>query len=90
MQGRVLQREGYITRVRKNAVQVLVPAFGLEGPVYLDVLNEGEGAPELEYDTEAMTLNVVTTKEVCCATQHRLGCVDPKPCRQPYFASLIE
>eukprot|EP00730_Choanoeca_flexa_P007158 TRINITY_DN12289_c0_g2_i1.p1 TRINITY_DN12289_c0_g2~~TRINITY_DN12289_c0_g2_i1.p1 ORF type:complete len:726 (+),score=172.14 TRINITY_DN12289_c0_g2_i1:2-2179(+) len=61
--GRVLQREGYITRVRKNAVQVLVPAFGLEGPVYLDVAQEGKTAPQLEYDTEAMTLTATAEGE---------------------------
>lgn len=33
---RVLDEEGYILFVRKNALQILIPKYGLEGTVYLD------------------------------------------------------
>ena len=58
-----MQREGYITRVRKNAVHVLVPTFGLEGPVYFDPVKDAP-APVLKYDTEAMTLTVSAADKV--------------------------
>ena len=30
-----MDEEGYILFVRKNAIQILIPKFGLEGTVYL-------------------------------------------------------
>lgn len=33
---RVLDEEGYVLFVRKNALQILIPKYGLEGTVYLD------------------------------------------------------
>jgi exosome complex exonuclease DIS3/RRP44 len=33
---RVQDEEAYILFVRKNAVQVLIPKYGLEGTIYLD------------------------------------------------------
>eukprot|EP00049_Salpingoeca_infusionum_P001523 m.48938 g.48938 ORF g.48938 m.48938 type:complete len:1097 (-) comp11071_c0_seq2:2033-5323(-) len=44
--GKFTFARGYITRVRKNAVQVLVPHFGLEGPIYFEAasaLNDDNG-----------------------------------------------
>lgn len=32
---RILDEQGYILFVRKNAIQVLIPKYGLEGTVYL-------------------------------------------------------
>eukprot|EP00043_Microstomoeca_roanoka_P009859 m.93937 g.93937 ORF g.93937 m.93937 type:complete len:220 (-) comp14712_c2_seq8:346-1005(-) len=51
---------GYITRVRKNAIQVLVPTFGVEGPVYFDPLNADAEAPALKFDAEHLTLTVTS------------------------------
>ena len=31
-----MDEEGYILFVRKNALQILIPKYGLEGTVYLD------------------------------------------------------
>ena len=36
MQGKEIVTEGFVMRVRKNAVSVMCPRYGLEGPVYLD------------------------------------------------------
>lgn len=33
--GRTQEEDGYILFVRKNALQVLIPKFGLEGTIYL-------------------------------------------------------
>ncbi|KAI8129308.1 hypothetical protein FF38_13008 [Lucilia cuprina] len=38
--GKVQHEEGYILFVRKNALQVLIPKFGLEGTVYLNSLKD--------------------------------------------------
>ena len=37
---RVLDEQGYILFVRKNAIQVLIPKYGLEGTVYLSEDNK--------------------------------------------------
>lgn len=33
--GRTQEEDGYILFIRKNALQVLIPKFGLEGTIYL-------------------------------------------------------
>jgi len=38
--GRTTTEEGYITRVRANGFMVLVPKYGIEGPVFLAAHNE--------------------------------------------------
>ena len=43
--------------VRKNAVNILVPHYGLEGPLYFDI-PDAEQQPELQYDPDKMTLKV--------------------------------
>ncbi|EDQ90882.1 uncharacterized protein MONBRDRAFT_35038 [Monosiga brevicollis MX1] len=53
---RTTHEEAYIIRVRKNAIAVLVPAYGLEGRVYFDAA-DGQ-APELSYDENKMALTV--------------------------------
>lgn len=50
---RVLDEEGYILFVRKNALQILIPKYGLEGTVYLD------DEKAFVYDEE------VRTKQIC-------------------------
>ncbi|XP_075146089.1 exosome complex exonuclease RRP44-like protein Dis3 [Haematobia irritans] len=38
--GKVQDEEGYILFVRKNALQVLIPKFGLEGTIFLNALKD--------------------------------------------------
>ena len=35
-QGKEILAEGFIMRIRKNAIAVMCPRYGMEGPVYLD------------------------------------------------------
>ena len=52
--GKLVDEQGYIISVRKNAIQVLIPKYGLEGTVFLD--RDCEGNPVsgnlLNYDEE--------------------------------------
>ena len=41
---RVQDEEAFVVRVRKNAISVLVPRYGLEGPVYLQPREGGSTA----------------------------------------------
>jgi len=50
---RVCDEEGYVMFVRKNALQVLIPKYGLEGTVYLSKKKESEGL--FKFDEEALT-----------------------------------
>ena len=46
---KVQEEDGYILFVRKNALQILIPKFGLEGTLYLS--KKGESAPvTFKYD----------------------------------------
>ncbi|KAK2185620.1 hypothetical protein NP493_229g01009 [Ridgeia piscesae] len=49
---RTVDEEGYILFVRKNAIQILIPKFGLEGTVYLV---EQKGASLFTYNEEENT-----------------------------------
>ncbi|XP_061397184.1 exosome complex exonuclease RRP44 [Musca vetustissima] len=40
--GKVQDEEGYILFVRKNALQILIPKFGLEGTIYLNALKDDQ------------------------------------------------
>lgn len=46
--------EGYILFVRKNALQILIPKFGLEGTLYLSKKGE-ESKVKFIYDEEEHT-----------------------------------
>ncbi|XP_067948007.1 exosome complex exonuclease RRP44-like [Watersipora subatra] len=50
---RDLLEEGYVLTVRKNALQVLIPKYGLEGTLYVD-----RGDIKSSYDEEACTQTV--------------------------------
>ena len=56
-QNHTTQREGFVLGVRKNAVNVLVPHYGLEGPLYFDA-PDADQQPVLSYDPDKMTLQV--------------------------------
>lgn len=46
----ILNEEGYVLFVRKNAIVVLIPKFGLEGMVFFDT--KDKAAPSLAFDEE--------------------------------------
>jgi len=56
-QDKVVVEEAFVIRVRKNAVSVLVPRFGIEGPIHLDRAGDGP-VPSLRYDPELSSLAV--------------------------------
>eukprot|EP00055_Hartaetosiga_balthica_P010541 m.45317 g.45317 ORF g.45317 m.45317 type:complete len:1019 (+) comp7213_c0_seq1:34-3090(+) len=61
---------GYVTRVLKNAVQVLIPHFGVEGPVYFDPIDveNTELHPKLKFDEDRLTLTISVGDEVTTLT----------------------
>lgn len=52
----VLNEEGFVLFVRKNAIIVLIPKFGLEGMVFFDT--KEKTGPNLVFDEEGPTLTV--------------------------------
>ena len=64
----IVNEEGFILFVRKNAIIVLIPKFGLEGTVFFD--NKDKTGPKLVFDEEvnappnfSQCLNGVGTKK---------------------------
>ncbi|KAM9319486.1 exosome complex exonuclease RRP44 [Gastrophryne carolinensis] len=55
----ILNEEGYILFVRKNAIVVLIPKFGLEGTVFFDERDRVK--PKLVYNDEIPSLMVENT-----------------------------
>lgn len=53
----MIDEEGYILFVRKNALQILIPKYGLEGTVYLDDVKA------FIYDEEVRTEQVLQSSE---------------------------
>lgn len=53
----VLNEEGFVLFVRKNAIIVLIPKFGLEGTVFFE--NKDKTGPNLVYNEEGPTLTVL-------------------------------
>lgn len=53
----ILNEEGFVLFVRKNAVIVLIPKFGLEGTVFFE--SKDKTGPTLVYDDEGPTLTVL-------------------------------
>ena len=51
---RVTDEDGYILFVRKNALQVLIPKYGLEGTVFLPD-NKNKLEAKFDFDEEAST-----------------------------------
>uniref|UniRef100_A0A672GXR6 Exosome complex exonuclease RRP44 n=1 Tax=Salarias fasciatus TaxID=181472 RepID=A0A672GXR6_SALFA len=52
----ILNEEGFVLFVRKNAIIVLIPKFGLEGTVFFD--SKDKTAPNIVFDEEGPTLTV--------------------------------
>uniref|UniRef100_A0A3P9M311 Exosome complex exonuclease RRP44 n=1 Tax=Oryzias latipes TaxID=8090 RepID=A0A3P9M311_ORYLA len=55
----ILNEEGFVLFVRKNAIIVLIPKFGLEGTVFFD--SKDKAGPSLVFDEEGPTLKVEQT-----------------------------
>uniref|UniRef100_UPI003AAC6BD3 exosome complex exonuclease RRP44 n=1 Tax=Centroberyx gerrardi TaxID=166262 RepID=UPI003AAC6BD3 len=53
----ILNEEGFILFVRKNAIIVLIPKFGLEGTVFFD--GKDKSGPNLIFDEEGPSLTVL-------------------------------
>lgn len=52
----ILNEEGFILFVRKNAIIVLIPKFGLEGTVFFE--NKDKPSPKLIFNEEVPSLCV--------------------------------
>ncbi|XP_012678882.2 exosome complex exonuclease RRP44 [Clupea harengus] len=52
----ILNEEGFILFVRKNAIIVLIPKFGLEGTVFFE--NKDKPSPKMTFNEEVPTLTV--------------------------------
>uniref|UniRef100_A0A9J8BSZ9 Exosome complex exonuclease RRP44 n=1 Tax=Cyprinus carpio carpio TaxID=630221 RepID=A0A9J8BSZ9_CYPCA len=52
----IINEEGFILFVRKNAIIILIPKFGMEGAVFFD--NKDKPSPHLIFDSEGPTLKV--------------------------------
>lgn len=57
---RICDEEGYIMFVRKNALQVLIPKYGLEGTVYLSKKKEAQGLFKFDEETLTQTYGDIT------------------------------
>ncbi|NWZ43982.1 RRP44 exonuclease, partial [Brachypodius atriceps] len=55
----VVNEDAYILFVRKNAIVVLIPKYGLEGTVFFE--EKDKPAPKLEYNSEVPSLTVEDT-----------------------------
>ncbi|CAD7093571.1 unnamed protein product [Hermetia illucens] len=57
--GKTQEEEGYVLFVRKNALQILVPKFGLEGTIYLNIPKDNSrhkpGAPVFVFNKDEHT-----------------------------------
>ncbi len=58
---RVMDEAGYILFVRKNAIQVLIPKFGLEGTIYVA---DNKGKSMFTYNEEVGTALNTYNEEV--------------------------
>ncbi|XP_076839145.1 exosome complex exonuclease RRP44 [Brachyhypopomus gauderio] len=52
----ILNEEGFVLFVRKNAIIILIPKFGLEGTVFFE--NKDKPGPRLSFDSEGPSLTV--------------------------------
>uniref|UniRef100_A0A672TPA5 Protein DIS3 homolog n=1 Tax=Strigops habroptila TaxID=2489341 RepID=A0A672TPA5_STRHB len=55
----VVNEDAYILFVRKNAIVVLIPKYGLEGTVFFE--EKGKPTPKLDYNNEVPSLTVEDT-----------------------------
>lgn len=51
---KVQHEEGYVLYVRKNALQILIPKYGLEGTIYLTPPNDKKAEVTFIYNEEVV------------------------------------
>lgn len=57
---KVQKEEGYVLYVRKNALQILIPKYGLEGTIYLTPPNDKKAEVAFIYNEEVVfALNLI-------------------------------
>jgi len=50
--GRVRDEDGYVLFVKKNALQILIPKYGLEGTLFVSGRKDLKDAPKFNYDEQ--------------------------------------
>lgn len=68
----ILNEEGFVLFVRKNAIIILIPKFGLEGTVFFDT--KDKSAPNLVFD-EAVWIQVFVLLEHQQSVCLRVSCM---------------
>lgn len=69
---RVQDEDAYILSVRQNALQVLIPKYGLEGSIYLNNKADGSeeslktSAPTFIYNPDVSVLLLSCHSSICC------------------------
>lgn len=53
----MVNEDGFILFVRKNAIIILIPKFGLEGTVFFE--NKDKPSPHLSFDSEVLMNNYI-------------------------------
>ena len=93
---RVQDEDGYVLFVRKNALQILIPKYGLEGTLFLNASEKG-AASLFTYDEEVKSLCVCLSLSLIPKSQLFLClfvCLSLSPLSlwlfvcHPYFLSL--
>uniref|UniRef100_A0A673K993 Protein DIS3 homolog n=1 Tax=Sinocyclocheilus rhinocerous TaxID=307959 RepID=A0A673K993_9TELE len=68
----IINEEGFILFVRKNAIIILIPKFGLEGAVFFD--NKDKPSPHLSFDSEIPGVSVPVPESEPEAKKPKLDC----------------
>lgn len=62
--GKVQDEEGYVLYVRKNALQVLIPKYGLEGTIYLTLTGDkNQTEVKFVYNEEVLDKSIIFQKK---------------------------
>uniref|UniRef100_A0A8C1DDY0 Protein DIS3 homolog n=1 Tax=Cyprinus carpio carpio TaxID=630221 RepID=A0A8C1DDY0_CYPCA len=68
----IINEEGFILFVRKNAIIILIPKFGMEGAVFFD--NKDKPSPHLIFDSEIPGVSVPVPESEPEAKKPKLDC----------------
>uniref|UniRef100_A0A8C1DD91 Protein DIS3 homolog n=1 Tax=Cyprinus carpio carpio TaxID=630221 RepID=A0A8C1DD91_CYPCA len=68
----IINEEGFILFVRKNAIIILIPKFGLEGAVFFD--HKDRPSPRLSFDSEIPGVSVPVPESEPEAKKPKLDC----------------
>lgn len=63
---KVQHEEGYVLYVRKNALQILIPKYGLEGTIYLTPPNDKKAEVTFIYNEEVVLAFYLINKSPMC------------------------